>query len=362
MLFFLGLISCFFIRHKPTSMFIGAEFKKYPSPGAFEHAVDFLPLGGMGGAGRIVIDNKGQAFDVRGSVSGTLLDYFPTHKRDNQTFIFALNSDGLFLLIQDGKCVDWDLAERQFVKKSCHTATYSTFDIYYEISSAKDEHSQQQQRPRPQIDDQSKKYMEMLSRKLKKNEERKLEQMLANLSPKDLLKYDDNNDKNSLEFKKFLLKNLPTNNKRKKCSEDDGCSEEDEDDSCDEYVAEAKRRISGLPLKHPAGMKRQPAAKHKRNDSSDEEDDSCDGHVTEARRRISGLPSERLAKLEGRPKARHGRNDRSGNGHSDDYSEQLKMLKKHLAGRIPALCLRGDGNSDSADESSADCNDWIGNL
>lgn len=135
MLLFLPLVECFYLLHKGTNRFIGEDPVDRPTPVPEKQAIDLRALRAERAAPYITVENaKRKSFDIRHGVWGTLLDYYPTHKKSNQSFLLVLTPNGSYALVQAGKCINWDKDRNQFIKAAC--SNYAEFDVFYEVSPA----------------------------------------------------------------------------------------------------------------------------------------------------------------------------------------------------------------------------------
>lgn len=133
MLLFLGVAEGLFLFHRFKEQFIGEDIPNRPGPVSIEKAIDLKPLRGNKKNTYITLENQNRkSFDIRYGITGTFLDYYTTHRRENQSFRLALTSANTFLLVQGGRCINWVESETQFFKVKCAEANFGEFDIFYE--------------------------------------------------------------------------------------------------------------------------------------------------------------------------------------------------------------------------------------
>lgn len=137
MLLFLHAIGCVYLLHRQSRKFIGMQAltKTKPTPENFSDAIDFKLGRGMGGNAYITFETgDGQAFDIRYGSQGTLLDYFKTHRQENQSFRLVLLASDNYILMHENKCLIWNEEARQFIKMTCRGMDDTTIDLYYMVS------------------------------------------------------------------------------------------------------------------------------------------------------------------------------------------------------------------------------------
>jgi hypothetical protein len=251
MLLFIGAVSCVYLLHRSTHKFLGDESSDRPTPGGLSSAVDYSLTRGRNEVGYLTItDQGGQAFDIRGGVDGTLLDYYPVHNEENQSFHIVLVADGSYMLSQTGKRIDWDQGRKRFVKTSCWRSGTSAFDLYYEISStpcASSSGPESRADKAPPAGTKERNFYDMIARERKSHGTSRGEFMKEpeDLNSSDLKELQENGNSEIRDFKQFL-----TNNRPKAAREDDTSSsdESSSSSSCDEAIEMFSKLMQNKPI------------------------------------------------------------------------------------------------------------------
>lgn len=233
MLLFWGSVHGLYLFHKQTHSFIGGEKADRPTPSSFDYATDFKLLRGMDEKTYVTLENgRSESLDIRGGISGKLLDYYPTHKNNNQSFQLVLGAEDAFYLIQGGKCIGWSPKNDRFVKQDCENTYGDTFDIYYE-TSVLDVDKETGTDGRHKIPPKGTKDREFYDR-IRKERNRGNGEMASESEDIDssaLAMFDGNGDSEVREFKNFLMKNRPGHGSKRKGSSSDDSDESETDDS-----------------------------------------------------------------------------------------------------------------------------------
>lgn len=247
MLLLIGAVRCIYLLHRSTHKFLGDEVPDRPTPGEFLSAVDFS-LKKTDGIGYLAIaDRHGQVLDAGGGTDGTLLGYRPPSGQKSQSFRIVLVEDGSYMLVQSGKCLDWDGGRRRFVKRGCRYARSPAVDAYYEVSSiphADPRGSDADEAPPPGTKE--RKFYDMIANEQKRRgygRDNFMKEM-EDLSSSDLRGLEENGNSEIREFKKFVAANRPKGSRRE---ESTSLGETSSSSSCDDALEVISRLMQNRP-------------------------------------------------------------------------------------------------------------------
>ncbi|KAI5175751.1 hypothetical protein PAEPH01_2189, partial [Pancytospora epiphaga] len=253
MLLFIGAVKCVYLLHRSTHKFLGGEVPDRPTPGPFSSAIDFTLTRGIDKIGELTVtDRRDQALDIRSGIDGRLLDYFPAHHKENQSFNIVLTEDGSFILLQADKCIDWEVRDNRFFKTKCSDVIHGSFDLYYEITdgtTSKD--GEEHDDDAPPLGSHERKLYDLLKkeRQMRPMDSKYPMKEIEDLNSSDLKDLDENGDSTIKDLTKFLLKNKPSKSKKKDTSSSSDSSSSSSS-SCDEVLETFSRLLQNKANKN----------------------------------------------------------------------------------------------------------------